>query len=206
MQNLTVLASLVFPELTTVQSIKWIALGALRRLTFAAHVTSADSIYIENTPLQSLEGIDLMTVQDFTIASSRSLVDITMQLQYVKNKILITDNGRNVSASFPNLLWASNMEINNVSSLSIPSLANVNGSVSFSSDYFTSVIGPNLTNVGKDLSVAGCPQLTNLTFPQLTNISGGLTIANNTALKNITGFPALQTIGGALNYYGNFSE
>lgn len=192
--------------LNEVKAIKWIALGTIQRLQFTNQVKMADSVYIENTQLNSLDGINLEQVNDFTIASSRSLVEINMQLANVSDSLLITDNGRNVSATFPNLIWANSMEINNVSSLDFPSLHVVNSSFSFNSDYLTEINGPNVTMIGKDLSIVSSPQLTNVSFPVLTQIGGGLTIANNTELKNITGFPSLETIGGALNYYGNFTE
>ena len=56
------------------------------------------------------------------------------------------------------------------------------------------------------LSFVANADLTNASFPQLKTISGGLLIANNTAFEEVTGFPALTRVGGAVDISGNFTE
>jgi hypothetical protein len=62
-----------------------------------------------------------------------------------------------------------------------------------------------LTNVGQSLSIISNNQLTNASFPALTAIGGGFIIANNTALSQIGGFPLVESVGGAIDFVGNFS-
>lgn len=207
LSNMTILSTLSFSRLSAVKAIDWTGLPALQALTFGdTGVEMASSVSIQNTQLTTLKGIDLQTVDTVNIANNNYLTEINMQLANITNSLIFTSNGRNVSAEFPNLIWANNLTVYNVSTFSVPSLATINGSAGFYSNYFASLNAPNLTQVGQSLSVYSCPQLTNVSFPVLTDIEGGLTIANNTALKSINGFPALQTIGGALDYYGNFSK
>lgn len=99
------------------------------------------------------------------------------------------------------------MTIANVSDFSAPSLVTVNGSARFDSNYFTSFNAPNLTSTKTgDISFVGNSQLTNITFPVLTAIGGGLLIANNTGLDEITGFPKVKSVGGAVKLRGNFTD
>lgn len=206
LSNLTVLSTLNFPVLTNVKMIDWNGLPGLQQLSFTSGVKMASNLSIQNTQLGALTGINLETVDTVLIANNYYLTAVNMQLGNVSNALTIQANGRNVSAEFPNLIWANFLDINNVSSFSAPSLAYVNTSANFHSDYFTSISGPNVTSIGENLVVVDCPQVTNVSFPQLKSIGAALTVANNTALKSINGFPVLASIGGAVDFTGNFSN
>ncbi|KAK3642436.1 cell wall protein Ecm33 [Elasticomyces elasticus] len=204
--QLTVLTTLNFPRLTIVGTIDWQALPALQGLSFTTGVQQAGSVSIQNTQLNTLDGINLEMVDTMTIANNPYLNDINMQLGNITQSLIIEANGRNVSAIFPNLEWAYNMTLRNVSTMSIPSLASINGSMGFYANFFESISGPNLTTVGGSLSFVSNEAMTNLSFPELTTVNGGLQVANNTALEEVNGFPALKTVGGALDFNGNFTS
>lgn len=204
--NLTILTTLNFPRLTDVKTIDWNALPALQQLSFTSSVQQANSLSIQNTQLNSLDGINLQTVDSVLIANNNYLQTISMQLGNITTALTLEANGRNTTAEFPNLLWAYNMTFRNVSSVTIPSLATLNGSLGFYSDYMSSISGPNLTKIGGSLIFNDCPDLTNISFPSLTEIDGSLDVASNTELMQIDGFPQLQTIAGALAYDGQFTE
>lgn len=206
LNDLTILSTLNFPRLTSVDTIDWEALPALQGLSFTTAVQQAKTLSIQNTQLNSLDGINLQTVDSVMIANNNYLEEISMQLGNISTALNIEANGRNVTAEFPNLEWAFNMTFRNVSSVSIPSLASLNGSLGFYSNFMSGVNAPNLTTVGGSLSFVSNEDLTNVTMPQLKTVSGGLQLANNTELDHISGFPALQTVGGALDFYGNFSD
>lgn len=129
-----------------------------------------------------------------------------MQLGNVSTSLTLEANGQNVSAIFPNMLWANNMTFRNVSLVSIPSLASVNGSLGFYSNEFASLTAANLTSVGGSLSFVSNTDLSNVTMPKLKTILGGFQLANNTELEVVNGFNALETVGGALDFYGNFTK
>jgi len=128
-----------------------------------------------------------------------------MQLGNITQSLTLQSNGRNVSATFPNLIWANNMTIRNVSSISIPSLAKLNGSLGFYSNEVPSISAPNLTMVGGALSFVSNTDLTQLNMPMLMSVGGGLQVANNTELDTVS-FAMLKTIGGALDFNGNFTK
>jgi len=97
-----------------------------------------------------------------------------------------------------------------VSSVSIPSLAAVNGSLGFYGNTFASLSAPNLTTVGSfqgrsgGITIDDNSVLSNITMPQLTSSGGLFQIASNEELHAIS-FPVLSEIGGALDFTGNFT-
>ncbi|KAF2864128.1 hypothetical protein K470DRAFT_225266 [Piedraia hortae CBS 480.64] len=205
LNGLTVLANLNFPQLTKVDTIDWTALPALQGLSFSTGVQQANQVSIQNTQLNTLAGINLETVTSIIIANNNYLDEINMQLGNVTERLILEANGRNVSAIFPNMMWAYNITMRNVSTVSTPSLASINGSMGFYANFFDSVAAPNLTTVGGSLSFVSNANAQNLSFPQLKKVGGGLGVQNNTALKAIS-FPQLQSVGGAVDFYGNFTD
>ena len=206
LDNVQTLSTLNFPQLTEVKSIEWIGLPALQGLSFTSGIQSVESLSIQNTNLGSLEGIDLETVDTFFVANNVYLTEINMQLANVETSLQIAANGEEVEVEFPNMEWAFNMTFRNCSRISLPSLAAVNGSLGFYTNYFESLAAPNLTTIGGGLSFVSNEELTNASFPELKTVSGGLQLANNTALEEVTGFPSLTRVGGDLDINGNFSE
>ncbi|KAJ9156173.1 GPI-anchored cell wall organization protein ecm33 [Pleurostoma richardsiae] len=208
LQNITVLSTLSFQSLESVGSISWQSLPALGSLTFGTPgVTTAKSVVISDTFLSSLDGIDLNTVALMDINNNRRLTEFSSQLGNLTDNLNIQANGLNLKVTLPNLIWISNMTIANVTSFSAPSLAVVNGSMRFDSNYFTSFAAPNLTETQTgDISFVSNSQLTNLSFPELTTIAGGFTVANNTKLTELTSFPKLEEVGGAIALRGSFDD
>jgi hypothetical protein len=202
--SLTILSTLSFPSLTSVKSIQWAHLTGLQQLTFTEGVSTADDILITDTQLNSLDGINLQTVESMDINNNPYLTLISTQVTNITQALTIDANAQNLKVEFPNLIFAYNMTLRNISSISIPSLASVNTTLGFYGDYLTSVMAPNLTTVGGDLALIANAELTNISFPALTAVGGGVTIANNSALMTIDGFSSLKTTG-AINMSGNFS-
>jgi hypothetical protein len=208
--NLTLLSTLAMSDLQTVGSIVWTALPALSQLTFPATVTKANSITISNTFLSTLDGINIDTVQTLQIDNNNRLKTFSTQIANITSAVNINANGNSLDVSFPNLIWAANMTLRNVSTVSIPSLATVNGTLGFYGNYMTSIAAPNLTSVGSTATGAGSlafvanGKLANLTMPLLKTVGGAVQIANNTALAAIS-FPSLTTVGGAIDFSGNFT-
>ena len=98
------------------------------------------------------------------------------------------------------------MTFRNASKVDLPSLESVSGGLGFYSSYFESFTGPNLTTVDSFLVFNDNSALTNISLPLLESVGGSFQIANNTELKEVTGVPKLETIEGALDFSGNFSE
>lgn len=205
LQDVQVLSSLTFPQLSVVNSIVWTGLPNLGGLNFQTAVQQASKVDIENTFLSSLSGINLRSVDSFYVANNNYLQEVTLQLSNISTSLILQANGNRLAASFPNLVWAYNISLTNVANLSIPSLSATNGSLGIYQSTIGSLVAPNLTSVGGALAIVDNTQLSDLQLPQLTSITGAFQVANNTELKNIT-VPKLSTIGGALDFNGNFTK
>jgi len=210
MANLTTLSTLSFAQLTKVGSINWSALPALPSLTFPQSIGEAMNVVITNTFLSTLDGINLKTVKTLDINNNNRLKTFSTQVGNIQEALNIDSNGKDLDVSFPNLIWAANMTFRNCSSISIPSLATVNGSLGFIQNYFTDLAAPNLTSVGNTangqggLAFVANPSLANITIPNVKTVGGAFQIANNSALQDID-FPTLSQVGGAIDFSGNFS-
>lgn len=164
-------------------------------------------MYISNTGLTDLRGIELEACANMDINNNQYLKTINVNsLSNVTSALSFSANGMNLAVDFPNLENAGNLTFRNVSSISMPSLATVPGSIGFYSNNFQSFAAPNLTSTGNTIAFADNANLNNLSFPSLTTIGGGLLIANNSQLNAINGLPELATINGDINFYGTFDS
>lgn len=207
-RNVTLMSTLSFVKLSKVDSIDWASLNALGSLTFGnPGVIDANSVAIADTFLSSLDGINIHSLDTMDINNNHRLTDFTTELYNISTLLNINANGQDLAVSMPNLIWAANMTISNVTSFSAQSLAAINGSIRFDSNYMTDFSAPNLTTVKSgDVSFVSNSKLTNISMPLLTTIGGGLTIANNTAMEEINALPKLEMVGGAILIRGDFSE
>ncbi len=204
--RVSLLSSLNFPRLSQVGSISWTTLPALQQLSFTTGVTKASEVLITDTYLTSLDGISLQAVDRFNINNNRYLRQVNVQLSNVTQSLNIEANGQGLTAEFPNLEWAYNLTFRNCSDVMVPSLASVNGSMGFYGNYFESFGAPNLTLVGSSLSFSDNSKLNNISLPQLQTINGAFQIAKNPELSEIEGFQKVKTVGGALDFSGNFTK
>jgi hypothetical protein len=206
--NVTGLNYLSFDQLTSVSSIIWNIVPNFISVTFPQSISQANSVDIEDTTLKTLDGINLDTVDTFTVINNRYLTSISTQVTNVGSIINIASNGIGLTVDLPNLVWAANATFRNTSSVTIPSLATVNGTLTFDENLFSNLAAPNLTAIGTSsvgsLTLAGNPSLNNFSFPLLKSIAGANNIANNSALTNIS-FPSLTSVGGAIFFTGNFT-
>ena len=205
LNNLTILSTLAFSSLNKVDEIYWVGLPALQGLNFPQGVSKATNVLISNTQLNTLSGIELETVGNFDIDNNPYLNTVNVnQIATITGSLTVSANYKNLEIVFDNLEAANNMTFRNVSSVTMPSLSQVNGSLGFYSDTFQSFSAPNLTATGGGLAFVDSPSLSKISMPILTEVGGGFLIANNTNLKSINGFPKLQTIVGALDFAGTF--
>lgn len=204
LKSLTIMSDLSMPVLEKVGALDWTTLNALQALNFQAPLSQAKRIFITDTALTSLDGINLEQVDTFEVTNNAFLRTISTQVANITQALTINNNGLNLNLELPNLIWANNMTVRNVSQLSIPSLQSVNSTFGVYGSYMESVMAPNLTKIGGDVAYVGDAKLTNISMPMLTTIGGGLLIANCSKLMEIDGFPKLKTTG-AINISGNFT-
>ncbi len=204
---MTILSTLAFSSLNSVSTIEWVGLPALQGLNFPQGVSTATNVGISNTQLNTLSGIELMTVDNIDINNNPYLNTVNVnEIVNITGSLSFSANSKDLQITFDNLQQANNLTFRNVSSVTMPSLSLVNGSLGFYSDTFESFSAPNLTQTGGALAFVDSPNLSNISMPSLMGVGGGFLIANNTNLKSISGFPKLQVIVGALDFAGEFNK
>jgi len=205
LNGLIIMSTLSFPMLSSVGNLNFQTLNALESLTFTNGITKAKSVLITDTALSTLSGINLQTVGDFEVTNNLQLRTINSQVANVTSAFTVAANGLALNLTLPDLIWANNMTVRNVSSISIPALVAVNTTLGIYSSSMSSIMAPNLTTVGGDLAIVDDSSLTNCSMPLLTTVGGGVLIANNSDYITINGFPLLSTTG-AISVSGNYSD
>lgn len=172
----------------------------------------ASSLSIQNTELSSLNGINLEVADSIYIANNPYLSQIQMQLGNISEAITIEANAQSATGGsngtiveLTNLIWAANMTFINVSTVLIPSLETVNGSLGFYGNSMETISAENLTEVQGGITFNTNSVLSNITMPNLETVEGGLIMTRNPELAEIS-FPSLTTIGGALDLNGDAIE
>lgn len=198
------------PSLSTVNQMNLTALPVIQSLGFGAvGITKAHSILITNTGLITLDGLNnLPSVDALDINNNQALQNISMKVSEIKSSLSIVDNNgltTGLNVDFPLLQTAQNMTFRNCSDIKLSALQNVTDELGFYGNDFTSISAPNLTSC-RGFSMVGNLQLTNLSFNSLRNLDGSLLVSNNTKLGIIDGLQKLETIGGAADLNGNFTE
>jgi len=207
LSGITILSTLQFDSLTGVNNIYWEGLPNLQALNMAQGIGRANNVYISNTQLTNINGIELSACNSMNLNNNPYLTDVNVNdLSNVTTSLSFSANGRDLAISFPNLIDAANLTFINVSKIDMPSLSTVGGSMGFYSDTFQTFSAPNLTTTGGTLAFVDSPSLTSFAFPSLQTIGGGFLVANNTNLKAINGLPKLATIVGALDFAGTFNS
>lgn len=202
----TQLNSISMPKLTQVNKLTWQSIGNPAEMGIT-QLNKVDEVTISDTKLRSIDAINVTSISSMNLDNNQFITKYEPAIKEIKKELNIHANGLDMEVSFPNLIWALNVAVSDVSKISFPSLAIVNGSARFDDNKFDSFSFPNLTSTTNgDISFVGNENMQNLTFPKLTRIGGGLLIANNTALEEISNFPLLETVVGAIKLRGNFTE
>ena len=209
--NLTDLIHLSTLSLTSLRSagdMTMIGLGALQSFDFGSGLEEAGVITIQNTQIQTLNGINTATqLGGLRVSNNVFLSNVGLNISKV-GVIDIGPDADDQTADFPNLMSATSLTFRNCSEVKIPSLGNVSQTLGLYSNTYQSFSAANLSTVGA-LVFNDNSAVTNFSFPKLTVINGmngTLQIANNSKLTTINGFPGLTSINGGMDLSGNFDK
>ncbi|EKG14436.1 hypothetical protein MPH_08425 [Macrophomina phaseolina MS6] len=214
LQNLPLLASAEFPELTSIgDQMRLEALPKLSRLGLQSVVSHCPLFTVSGTALRSIQGIDPAgTTNGFNVTNNKKLqvldMSVTATTGSKKSSIVIGENAPGLIVSLPNLASAQHIDIQNLTKIDLPSLSNAY-EVLLRGNLFESISIPLLKSVGNDteppfgIMVTDSPELHDINFPALTRV-GGITIVNNTQLKALM-LERLQDARSGLVLDGNFT-
>jgi hypothetical protein len=206
MKGVRGLSTLSFPQLSSVTTIDWATLPKLSGLDFSTGVDHASSVSITDTQLANLDGISLQTVDSLVLISNTILKKVDLDLTHFTTELSLSANGANLELSMPNLQFGKDFTLQNIGSLSVPSLQSVNGTLNILDSQMKSIDAPKLTTVGSTLKIFKNTLLSELSMDKLSTVNGGFVIGSCPELKKIDGLSALTKIDGNLDFSGAFDE
>ncbi|KAK6200246.1 3-prime end of extracellular mutant protein [Scheffersomyces amazonensis] len=202
----TILATVNFAQLTTVDTLHYNALPALEETGLTTGLTSANSVIIEDTGLTSLQGINVYKLATFNVNNNGDIESIDSGLESVTSLLSISYNAEKVDVVLDKLTSVNNLNLQQVNSFSAPNLTSINGSLSVASTSLDTIELTELKSIGNSLTISKNDDLDQLDFPVLSSVGGALQISDNPLLESFQGFPNLTQIGGSVNINGTFNN
>lgn len=204
MNNLTILSTVGFPVLTTVNTISFLALPAVEEFTFTKGLSSVSNVIISNTFLATLDGINLVNADSVDINNNNHLVTVTLPLETAKESISIEANDPYPVISLPDLTSAGTITLRNISSISLPTLSFLSGGLYLIDTTVSDFAVDSLSVVTQELIMLDNTNLSETSFQGLLS-AGSISVANNTKLSSLS-FEKLSqavniSIGGNLTRY-----
>lgn len=210
LQGCEYLRDLRMDSLTDVSEIEFTNLPILNGLTFGSSGDlKINKITISDTRIDDLSGLNVVTVEDFLINNNARMRSFSSDLVNITGSagLRIEGNGKDMQLDLPELESATELQFQDIKSISLPSLKKLNQSLKLDdNEELTDLSAPKLTEIGEALSLINNRKLSNVSFPKLERIGGDLAIVNNTAMQNVSGFPELEEIGGGIRMGGKFEE
>lgn len=97
-------------------------------------------------------------------------------------------------------------EFREVGSVNMPSVAHVEGDLSFHNSDMASLNLDSLERVGGTMVIANNNHIADMSFKKLELVGGALSIANNSQLTTIKGYPSLTAVHGTVDLAGGFEK
>lgn len=194
-----------FPELTAVENLNLVTINKIDSINFAAGISEIDSLVVSDTSLTTLAGIVPTSLSLLNINNNLYLTTIQFPLKSV-DELDISSTANSLDISFPDLTTAHNMTFRDAKTINIANVTSINSTLSYVNTTLSAVDLPKVQNIEGTLAIVSNSQLKNISFPVLQSIGGGFQIANNTNLDNLSGFPVLSSVGGAVDFVGDFDQ
>lgn len=204
--DLTVLSTLTIPSLAKVGTLQLQALPALEQLSFTSGLSDAQTIFISDTELSSLKGLNIISVDTLDVNNNKNLQQVNIPLQYASTSLAVTYNAEAVSVTFDDLIWANNITFRDVGSISLDNLTAVNQSLAFFNNTLESIVLDKLETIGGALSISDNDDLNEIEIPELTSIGGAFIVTGDGNLDSVSGLDSLKTVGGAITFSGKFTN
>ena len=207
MNTVQVVNTLNFPQLQSVQSLSLEGLPNAPGLPFLQTLRKVSVLSIQNTQIHELEGFNLRTIKDVVIANNAYLETINLQPYDITGQLVLVANGADLDVSMPNVASAHSLSFSNCTSISMPSLKQVDGSLSITSNYITAFDNaPLLKEVDGGLKFTDNTEMIRISLPELRTIGLNFDMLNNTNLHSLDRLYTLQNVYGSMKLEGTFTE
>ncbi|KAG7195397.1 uncharacterized protein KQ657_003155 [Scheffersomyces spartinae] len=203
---LTQLSNIDFTSLSLVKQLKLISLPSLATLNLNKGISKASHIEVSDTALSAFP-LSITDIDYLDINNNKNITSLDLPLETVSDTLILSFNNDEAEVKLDNLIWASNLTIQDISSLSASNLTAVNGSFVIAYNLFDEFELDSLKSVGGSLRIINNEELKSLSFKDLTTIGGEFNMVNNSKLSDTEdAFNEINTIRGAVNIAGDFSN
>ncbi|KAF2120565.1 hypothetical protein BDV96DRAFT_269680 [Lophiotrema nucula] len=190
LDTVQILDTVSFPQLSSVGKLLLNALPNLQAMGLDTGI-DVSKVDIQNTQIQSLE-LNVKAADQIIIANNRYITKINLGLTNIGKSLTMEANNPMIAIELPNLSWAYNITIRNVSSISVPNLNYVNGSLGLYGTVMETFEAPSLSVLKGDFEAASNTELVNISMPSLIS-AGSVHLYNHTHLNTVD-FSQLGTI------------
>ncbi|KAF2139583.1 uncharacterized protein K452DRAFT_62469 [Aplosporella prunicola CBS 121167] len=138
LMDLEDLHTIDLPQLTDAEIIHWSLLPKLQYIPLKSGITNVVAIKIENTNIRSLSGIEIKAAKEISITNNLELQDLSMirDIVNISNSFEVFNNpliGGNISFPYLSEIGTSLDFAGNFSSISIPQLEAIHGTLNIQS-------------------------------------------------------------------------
>lgn len=204
--GLTSIQTITLPRLSRAGSIEWDVLPLLANVEVSDFVDGLNKLIVSDTSLTSFEGFGTEELSVLKIHNNRYLEKVSLGVKTVANELSIAGNSDEMDISLKNLSHAQDVTVRDVNSIELDSLQEIGSTAGFINNHFSSLKLPKLKSVGGTLSISENSKLTQIELKEVTEIDGGLVIVKNPRVTKVDFLPKLMVVGGAVELVGQFDE
>ncbi|KAG0171354.1 hypothetical protein DFQ30_001109 [Apophysomyces sp. BC1015] len=206
-QNNKLLNTLDMRKLAGLRSFEISVHPALNLLSFPTGLSQAERFMVTDTTVTQINGLKLSSIGDMVISNNIYLKSLAVgNLTQLKGSLTVTANSQALNLDFSSLLALNDGSFRNLAGIDFSSLSRISGDISFISNTFSSLSLPKLSDVAGTLTLSNNMQLSNLSMPQLRHLGGALSLGGNHHLEVVDAFPSLEEVDGTLDLTGSFDD
>lgn len=207
--NLTLLYNITFPSFYSIDTVVLNNIPAPNVVDLSTGEQVVNNVYITETYLEGLVGLSLIgsaQLKTLQVTDNYYLTEAQFAVGNITQSATVANNGGNFWLSMPNLTYAYNMVVSNVSLIDMPLLQSVNSGLDLTLNPMQNLTLPSLSYVGGGFNITDNAQMQSFNMSQLTYVNGDVNVVNNSALNTLNGFSALSNVGGTLDLVGSFTK
>lgn len=171
--------SLAFPALMDVGTLHLSWLPKLKDLDLSLGIEKMTELYISNTNLSTLQGINVTTIEDLTILNNPMLKSVDMSDLKSATGFVNVEGCPSIELGMSNLGTVNDLKLQGINNVTLWKLNGSHGDLWLQNTSIDDFRPGVLETVGGSLRVEDNRYLTSLSLPALTTTANGTSIKNN---------------------------
>lgn len=171
-------------------------------MDFRTNISLSGKLWVTNTGLTQLVGLNLYSAAAVTIESNSRLVMIDLSNLTSVTGVFTLTSGQPVPLDLSALLSVGSLSLSKPGAINVSNLRSVAGFLRIWDSDIQELIIDGLTTINGDLQLSENWALTSVAFPSLLSVGGSLLVFSEQAeAENLTtiAFSELRTVGGTFN-------